>query len=248
MIQMLLEVRGLSVRFGGLAALDQVDFDIKAGEIVGIIGPNGAGKTTLFNSLMGIQRTAEGSVVFDGHPLKGLRPNRVTKAGMVKTFQNAALFPEMSVMENVVTSALVRHDMAEARVVASSKLEQLGLMPIADQDVETLTFPQKAMVELARSLSTEPKLLLLDEVMAALTHTEMDEVIAVIHRLRGEGLSFLVVEHHMRALMALCDRLLFFNFGRLVADGKPSEIIEHPEVIKAYLGSSGAAAGGGHHA
>ncbi len=236
----LLHVEDLGVQFGGLKALDGVSFSLAKGEIVGVIGPNGAGKTTLFNSLVGMQRPSRGRITFRGTLLRNIRPNRVTKAGMTKTFQNAALFPEMSVLENVITSALVRHDLSSAKRIATDTLARLGLTSIAGRDVSILTFPQKAMVELARALATEPQLLLLDEVMAALTPGEMDEVVSVIHQLRKDGITFLVVEHHMRALMALSDRLLFLNFGRLVADGKPDEIISHPDVIRAYLGASGA--------
>ena len=246
MSEPLLKVEDLGVQFGGLKALDGVSFTLAPGEIVGIIGPNGAGKTTLFNSLVGMQRPARGRITFRGNQLGNVRPNRVTKAGMTKTFQNAALFPEMSVLENVITSALVRHNIDDAERVAADALERLGLQGIAHRDVSILTFPQKAMVELARALATEPKLLLLDEVMAALTPSEMDEVVSVIHQLRDEGITFLVVEHHMRALMALSDRLLFLNFGRLMADGKPGEIISHPDVIKAYLGASGTMGEGAH--
>jgi branched-chain amino acid transport system ATP-binding protein len=234
----LLDVQNLTIRFGGLCALDNVSFQIAPGEIVGIIGPNGAGKTTMFNSLVGIQRLTGGSIHFSGEAVTNLRPHRVAKAGMTKTFQNAALFPDMSVRENVITAALIRHNLAGAKKVADAAIERLGLMAIADQDVGTLTFPQKAMVELTRALATEPKLLLLDEVMAALTQTEMDEIIAVIRRLRDEGLTFLVVEHHMRAIMALCDRLIVLTFGKLITQGAPEEVVRNPDVIRAYLGST----------
>lgn len=234
----LLVVNDLTVKFGGLCALDHVTFSVGPGEIIGIIGPNGAGKSTLFNALVGVQRTSEGSVFFDGHKITQVRPHRITRYGMTKTFQNAALFPDMSVFENVVTAALVRHGLKDAERVAERTLSKIGLASISDQEVTTLTFPQKALVELARALATEPKLVLLDEVMAALTQSEMDDVMSVIKSLRKEGLSFLVVEHHMRAIMSLCDRLLVLTFGKLITEGPPLQVIKHPEVIRAYLGTS----------
>ncbi|GGF69778.1 hypothetical protein GCM10007301_31840 [Azorhizobium oxalatiphilum] len=222
--------------------MDKVSFTLRPGEIVGLIGPNGAGKTTLFNSLVGLQRLTAGEVRLNGEKVSGLKPHRIARKGMTKTFQNAALFPDMSVTENVMTAALLRHDLAGARAKAEQVLERLGLTAIGDADVSDLTFPQKALVEMARALATEPKVLLLDEVMAALTPTEMDDVMAVIRSLRDEGLAFLVVEHHMRAIMALCERLIALNFGQLIAEGSPTDVANHPTVIEAYLGAGAAEA------
>ncbi|MBI5264345.1 MAG: ABC transporter ATP-binding protein [Bradyrhizobium sp.] len=232
----LLEADAICVTFGGLRAVDGVSFTVNAGEIIGLIGPNGAGKTTIFNALVGLQPLTSGFVRLGGERVSGLKPHRVAQKGMTKTFQNAALFPDMSVVENVTTAALLRHDLHGARTKAEAVLEKLGLNGIAQADVADLTFPQKALVEMARALATEPRVLLLDEVMAALTHSEMDEVMEVIRGLRAEGLSFLVVEHHMRAIMALCDKLLAVNFGRLLAHGTPAEVAANPQVIEAYLG------------
>lgn len=236
----LLQADAIAVTFGGLKAVDGVSFTLKAGEIIGLIGPNGAGKTTLFNALVGLQPLTSGKVVLDGDTVSGLKPHKVAAKGMTKTFQNAALFPDMSVVENVMTAALLRHDLAGARMRAEQVLDKLGLSPIAEAGVADLTFPQKALVEMARALATEPRVLLLDEVMAALTPNEMDEVMDVIRALKAEGLSFLVVEHHMRAIMALCDRLLVVNFGRLIAQGTPAEVAANPAVIEAYLGHGAA--------
>lgn len=240
----ILEAEALAVTFGGLKALDDVSFSVSRGEIVGLIGPNGAGKTTLFNALVGLRRLSAGRVVLAGDAVSGLKPHRIAARGMTKTFQNAALFPDMSVHENVLTAALLRHGLAGARAKAAAVLARLDLGAIADTDVADLTFPQKALVEMARALATEPKVLLLDEVMAALTRSEMDEVMAVIRSLRDEGLSFLVVEHHMSAIMALCDRLLVVNFGRLIAQGTPAEVAVDPAVIEAYLGHGAAGQAG----
>ncbi|MFG1374982.1 ABC transporter ATP-binding protein [Xanthobacter oligotrophicus] len=236
----LLQADAIAVTFGGLKAVDGVSFTLKAGEIIGLIGPNGAGKTTLFNALVGLQSLTSGKVLLDGDTVSGLKPHKVAQKGMTKTFQNAALFPDMSVVENVMTAALLRHDLSGARVTAERVLDKLGLSPIAEADVADLTFPQKALVEMARALATGPRVLLLDEVMAALTPNEMDEVMGVIRTLKAEGLSFLVVEHHMRAIMALCDRLLVVNFGRLIAQGTPAEVAANPAVIEAYLGHGAA--------
>ncbi|MBA4789945.1 MAG: ABC transporter ATP-binding protein [Rhizobiales bacterium] len=241
-----LQAEGVSVTFGGLKAVDGVSFTLNAGEIVGLIGPNGAGKTTLFNALVGLQPLTSGAVRLGGETISGLKPHKVAAKGMTKTFQNAALFPDMSVVENVTTAALLRHDLKGARVKAERVLDTLGLGPIADADVQDLTFPQKALVEMARALATEPRVLLLDEVMAALTPSEMDEVMGVIRTLRDEGLALLVVEHHMRAIMALCDRLLAVNFGRLLAQGRPAEVAADPQVIEAYLGHGAAGQEGAH--
>ncbi|MBY0380756.1 MAG: ABC transporter ATP-binding protein [Xanthobacteraceae bacterium] len=242
----LLEAKAITVVFGGLRAVDGVSFTLNRGEIVGLIGPNGAGKTTLFNSLVGLQKLSSGSVVLEGETVSGTKPHRIAARGMTKTFQNAALFPDMTVLENVLTAALLRHDLASARTKAAEVLARLDLTSIADADVADLTFPQKAMVEMARALATEPKVLLLDEVMAALAPSEMDEVMAVIRSLRDQGLTFLVVEHHMRAIMALCDRLIAVNFGRLIAEGAPAEVASHPTVIEAYLGHGAAGKDGAH--
>ncbi|MFG1430574.1 ABC transporter ATP-binding protein [Xanthobacter sp. V2C-8] len=239
-MQPLLQADAICVTFGGLKAVDGVSFTLGAGEIVGLIGPNGAGKTTLFNALVGLQPLTSGAVRLGGETVSGLKPHKVARLGMTKTFQNAALFPDMSVRENVTTAALLRHDLKGARAKADAVLAKLDLTPIADADVSDLTFPQKALVEMARALATEPRVLLLDEVMAALTPTEMDEVMDVIRALKAEGLGFLVVEHHMRAIMALCDRLLAVNFGRLICDGAPAEVAAHPQVIEAYLGHGAA--------
>ncbi|MEW6254693.1 MAG: ABC transporter ATP-binding protein [Pseudomonadota bacterium] len=242
----LLQADGLCVSFGGLKAVDGVSFTLEPGDILGLIGPNGAGKTTLFNALVGLQPLTAGTVRLAGETISGLKPHRVAAKGMTKTFQNAALFPDMSVLENVTTAALLRNDLKGARVKALAILDKLGLTAIAQADVTDLTFPQKALVEMARALATEPRVLLLDEVMAALTPTEMDEVMAVIRALKREGLAFLVVEHHMRAIMALCDRLLAVNFGRLLACGRPAEVAAHPQVIEAYLGHGAAGQEGAH--
>jgi branched-chain amino acid transport system ATP-binding protein len=233
----ILDVSGLTVRFGGLVALSNVSFDVKPGEIIGLIGPNGAGKTTLFSSLVGLNRLNAGEIRFDNQKVDGLRPHRIARLGMTKTFQNTALFPGMTLFDNVVTAAAVRLSLKEAQALARTCLEKVSLQNAADTDVDDLTFPQKALGEVARALATAPKILLLDEVMAALMPSEMDAVIATLRDLRDrEGITLVIVEHHMRAIMQISERILVLNFGQLIASGTPGEVSKNLDVITAYLG------------
>ena len=234
----ILDVRSVSRRFGGLQALSEVTFSVKPREIVGVIGPNGAGKTTLFSTLVGLIRPDTGSVSLDGKDLAGLKPHKVAGLGMTKTFQNVALFAESSVLDNVLTAGLLRHDVEAAREQALSCLDRVGLREVAGKLAGNLSFPERARVELARALCTAPKILLLDEVMAALNHAEMAEIMQLIRSLRDDGVTLLVVEHHMRAIMNICDRILVLNFGRLLAHGTPEQVARDPVVIEAYLGRS----------
>jgi branched-chain amino acid transport system ATP-binding protein len=234
----ILAAQGLTRRFGGLTAVNQVDIQIQAGELIGLIGPNGAGKTTLFNLLMGLIKPSSGEVYLQGQRITGFKPHQVARLGMVKTFQNVALFPDMTVLDNVLTGGLLRLSLNEARELARHNLAKVGMAHIADKKAADLTFPEKALVEMARALCTQPKVVLLDEVMAALNHTEMDQILALIRKLREEdGLTFVVIEHHMRAIMNLCERILVLSFGQLIAQGNPQEISRHPDVISAYLGT-----------
>jgi branched-chain amino acid transport system ATP-binding protein len=219
-----------------LRALDDVSLEVRRGEIFGLIGPNGAGKTTLFSAIVGLHRVDGGAVLFDGSELSGLKPHSIAALGLTKTFQSVALFAEMSVLDNVLVGGLLRHGLASARLAAGACLERVGLGMIADKRAGDLSFPERARVEVARALATRPKLLLLDEVMAALNAAEKRDMIGLIRGLRGDGLTLIVIEHHMNTIMALCDRIAALSFGRLLAVGPPTEIARHPAVVEAYLG------------
>jgi branched-chain amino acid transport system ATP-binding protein len=234
----LLQVIDLNKTFGGLRALSDVTLSVSQGQIVGVIGPNGAGKTTLFSHLVGLHKPTSGRILFDGNDIAGLKPHRIASAGIVKTFQNVALFLEETALDNVLIGGLMRHDIPHARDLARSCLDRVGMLPIADKLARDLSFPERARVEVARALCTEPKILLLDEAMAALNHAEMDAFMALVRTLRSEGLTIVIIEHHMRAIMSLCDRIVVLNFGKVIAEGHPSEVARHPEVVAAYLGKS----------
>lgn len=232
----ILEIRQISKHFGGLRALEDVSFEVSRGEIVGLIGPNGAGKSTLFNTIVGLHKPTAGTVRLEGDEITGLKPHKVAQRGMTKTFQNVALFSETSVLENVLIGALLRETVADARRRAEMCLERVGLGGVAKKLASDLSFPERARVEVARSLATQPKVLLLDEVMAALNRVEMEEMMALIRSLTEDGLTVVVVEHHMHAIMSLCSRIVVLNFGRKIAEGPPEEIARNPEVVRAYLG------------
>lgn len=235
----LLEVSGLSKRFRGLKAVSDVSFEVPEERIVALIGPNGAGKTTTFNLIAGVFPADEGRVSLRGRPLLGLKPNRICAAGIGRTFQIVKPFGELTVEENVVVGALARESsVAVARRQAQAVLERLGLAAQAARPARSLTLPDRKRLEVARALATRPVLLLLDEVLAGLRPTEVDRMVEVLRELnRSEGLTILMIEHVMRAVMALSDRVVVLDHGEKIADGAPSEVVSDPRVVQSYLGA-----------
>ena len=234
----LLQANRLSKEFGGLKAVDDVSFGVSNGEIVGLIGPNGAGKTTLFNVISGFLRATDGTVFFDGRELTGLRPHEVSYLGLIRTVQHAKPFRKMTVFENVLVGAFLRHaDRGEASKLAEATLEQVGMLDRSDMLAQDLTIGETKRLEIARVLATEPKMILLDEVMAGLTPVEVDDVATIIEGLRiSQGITFLVIEHVMRAIMRLSDRVIVLHHGKLIADGTPTQVANSELVMEAYLG------------
>ena len=232
----LLEVRDVSKAFIGLQALSDVSFDVREGEILGVIGPNGAGKTTLFNVLNGFLVPDRGAVRFCGETVTGLRPNVLCRRGVGRTFQVPRTFPRLTVLENVLVGALVRAGSADARGLARAALTRVGMLDRADAPPGGLTTLELRLMELARCLATSPKLVLLDEPLAGLSTDGVDVMIAMIRRVRAAGITVVIIEHTMQALLRLADRLVVLDQGRRLAEGAPSDVTRNPAVIEAYLG------------
>ncbi|MFZ0147215.1 MAG: ABC transporter ATP-binding protein [Xanthobacteraceae bacterium] len=235
----LLSLQGVSKRFRGLVAVDAVSFEIAAGELFAIIGPNGAGKTTLFNMIAGAIAPDEGSINFAGEPIGGLPPDAICRRGIGRTFQIVRPFPALTVEDNVIVGALLHsRDVGKARERARELLRRLDLFDQRNRTAATLTLPDRKRLEVARALATEPKLLLLDVVMAGLRPTESDRMVAVLRTLnRDSGLAIVLIEHVMRAVMALASNVLVLDHGIAIAQGKPEAIVHDPAVVQSYLGA-----------
>ncbi len=249
----LLEVSGLTVRFGGILALDAVSFAVEEGQIVGLIGPNGAGKTTLFNCLSRLYRPSAGEIRFAGRSLLALPPHRIAGAGIGRTFQNLALFQSMTVLENVIVGAHsagsagfiedacrlspVRREERALAETARAMLALVGLEAVQDRPITSLPFGTRKRAELARALAAAPRLLLLDEPASGLNHDELAALSALIRTIRDRlGTTILLVEHHMSFVMGISDKVVALDFGRVIAEGTPAEVQANEAVIRAYLG------------
>jgi len=235
----LLEVRNVSKRFGGLQAVSDVTFTIDKGQIVGLIGPNGAGKTTLFNVVNGVYKSDTGSITFDGHDITGMSPNKVVHLGLARTHQIVKPLNDMTVLDNVTVGACFGREylgLSAARNVARKVLEKVGMGSRLDMLARSLTIAGKKRLEVARALAAQPNLLLLDEVLAGLTPTEISQMIDLIRSIRESGTSVFMIEHVMQAVMNLSDHIIVLNFGQMLAQGQPEEVSRDPQVVEAYLG------------
>jgi branched-chain amino acid transport system ATP-binding protein len=232
-----LQIDNLSKSFSGLKAVQNVSFTVPKGEIVGLIGPNGAGKTTCFNLIAGVYKPDEGTVTLDGKSIGGWRPDQICLAGVGRTFQIVKPFAGLSVLENVIVGALkASPSVTDAREKSKAVLERLGLWHKRNQQASELTLPERKCLEVARALATEPQILLLDEVMAGLRPTEMDTMVSVFRELNATGLTILMIEHVMRAVMTLSKKVVVLNYGKVIATGTPDVVTRDPAVLECYLG------------
>jgi branched-chain amino acid transport system ATP-binding protein len=240
-IAALLELKGVTKRFGGVAALNGVTISVTKGEILGVIGPNGAGKTTLLNCVSGVYKPDEGDISYQGESIKGMRPHRIAHLGIGRTFQIVKPFGSMTVRENAAVGALfgsgeARRGPKEAFKDADRVLELVGLGAKADLEVTSLTIPDRKRLEVARAVATQPKLLLLDEVMAGLNSVEVDEALEMVRAVHATGVTVVLIEHVMRVIVGVCTRAVVLDFGQVLAEGDPEVVLRDERVIQAYLG------------
>ena len=235
----LLSVEGVTKAFGGVVANRDISFEVAPGELVGVIGPNGAGKSTLFDVITGFQRPSAGRIALDGHDVTGLRPDQISRLGVARTFQKLKPFAGMTVVENVMVGALQKTaDVAAARAEALRTLDAVGLAERAETEARGLSTGQRKRLELARALATGPRLLLLDEVTGGVDQATVPGLIRLVRELHGTGLALIVIEHNMRVIMDISQRVVALALGQVIADGPPAEIMRDRRVIDAYLGET----------
>jgi branched-chain amino acid transport system ATP-binding protein len=232
----MLEATRIAKSFRGLRAVREASFEVPEGGIVGLIGPNGAGKTTIFNMVAGVFAPDTGRILFQEREIQGLRPDQVCAAGVGRTFQIVKPFAGLSVLDNVMVGGFLREKKSSARALSLSILEKLGLAQKRDLPASSLTLPDRKRLEVARALATRPRLLLLDEVMAGLRPTECDQLVAVFRELNRDGLTILLIEHVMRAVMALAQQIVVLHHGEVIARGTPGQVVRDPAVLECYLG------------